>query len=71
MDITREARGKNLVLIVNETAVGIMHIDQQINDGKLMFAVEQKGMSSREAALFLSDNLNASMVIIRKELEQK
>ncbi|MEY4776609.1 MAG: hypothetical protein RL759_1122, partial [Verrucomicrobiota bacterium] len=38
---------------------------------KLMFAVEQKGMSSREAALFLSDNLNASMVIIRKELEQK
>ena len=71
MDITREARGKNLVLIVNEAAVGIMHIDHQINDGKLMFAVEQKGMSSREAALFLSDNLNASMVIIRKELEQK
>jgi len=71
MDITREARGKNLVLVVNDAAVGIMHIDQQINDGKLMFAVEQKGMSSREAALFLSDSLNASMVIIRKELEQK
>jgi hypothetical protein len=71
MDITRQARGNNLVLVINDTAVGIMHIDQQINDGKLAFAVEQKGMSSREAALFLSEKLNASTLIIRKELEQK
>ncbi|MCX6917856.1 MAG: hypothetical protein NTX41_00950 [Verrucomicrobia bacterium] len=71
MDITREARGKNLVLVVNDAAVGIMHIDQQINDGKLAFAVEQKGMSSRDAALFLCEKLNASTLIIRKELEQK
>ena len=71
MDISRQARGKNLVLVVNDTAVGILPIEQQINDGKLMFAVEQKGMTSREAALFLSDKLNASTLIIRKELEQK
>jgi len=71
MDITRQARGKNLVLVVNDTAVGLMPIDQQIVDGKLLFAVEQKGKDSREAALFLSEKLNASLVIIRKELESK
>jgi len=71
MDITRQARGKHLVLVVNEAAVGIMPIDQQIVDGKLAFTVEQKGMDNRAAALFLSEKLNASLVIIRKELEQK
>jgi hypothetical protein len=71
MDITRQARGKNLVLVVNDSAVGLMPIDQQIVDGKLLFAVEQKGMTSREAALFLSEKLNASLVVIRKELEKK
>lgn len=71
MDITRQARGKHLVLVVNDAAVGIMPIDQQIVDGKLLFTVEQKGMDNREAAIFLSDKLNASLVIIRKELEKK
>lgn len=71
MDITRQARGKNLVLVVNDAAVGIMPIDQQVVDGKLLFAVEQKGMDSRAAALHLSEKLNASLIVIRKELESK
>ena len=71
MEITRQARGRQLVLVVNDTAVGLMPIDGPIMDGKLIFHVEQKGMSSREAVLFLSEKLNASTLVIRKELEKQ
>lgn len=71
MEITRQARGRQLVLVINDAAVGLMPIEQQIVDGKLIFHVEQKGMSSRQAALFLSEKLNASTLLIRKELEKQ
>lgn len=63
---SKEAIGKHFVLVVNDTAVGIMPIDQQIFDGNLIFHVEQKGLSNREAAFDLSRRLNLSILKLRK-----
>jgi hypothetical protein len=66
MQYSGEAIGKQLVLVVNETAVGIMRLEGQIVDGNLLFHVEQKGLSNRAAALELSKRLNESIFKIRK-----
>ena len=66
MQYSGEAAGKQLVLVVNESAVGIMRIEGQIVDGNLLFHVEQKGLSNRAAAWELSKRLNASILKIRK-----
>ncbi|MFM7241599.1 MAG: hypothetical protein ACKO3A_05780 [Opitutia bacterium] len=71
MQLTAEAVGKQLVLVVNESAVGIMRIEGQIVDGNLLFHVEQKGLSNRGAALELSKRLNASILKIRKLQERE
>lgn len=63
---SKEAIGKHFVLVVNDSAVGLMPIDQQIVDGNLIFHVEQKGMSNREAAFDLSRRLNVSILKLRK-----
>jgi hypothetical protein len=66
MQYSAEAIGKQLVLVVNETAVGIMRLEGQVVDGNLLFHVEQKGLSNRAAALELSKRLNESILKIRK-----
>lgn len=66
MQYSAEAAGKQLVLVVNESAVGIMRLEDQIVDGNLLFHVEQKGLSNRAAALALSKRLNESILKIRK-----
>ena len=71
MDVTRQARGKHLILVVNETAVGLMPVEEQIVDGNLFFNVEVKGKSNRAAAEELSRQLNASILIIRKAKESQ
>jgi len=71
MHYTAEAAGKQLVLVVNETAVGIMRIESQIVDGNLLFHVEQKGLSNRAAATELSKRLNSSILKIRKLQERE
>jgi hypothetical protein len=70
MDITRQARGKHLILVINDQAVGIMPIEDRVVDGNLFFFVERKGKSSKEAALEISRELNESILLIRK-LEDK
>ena len=71
MDVTRQARGKHLILVVNETAVGLMPVEEQVVDGNLFFNVEVKGKSNRAAAEELSRQLNASILIIRKAKESQ
>ncbi len=73
MNYTREAVGRHFVLVINDTAVGIMPIDQQITDGNLIFHVEKKGMSNTQAVMELSRRLNISALKIRKikEAERK
>jgi len=70
MDVTRQARGKHLVLVVNNEAVGIMPIEDKVVDGNLFFFVERKGKNGKEAALEISRELNQSILLIRK-LEDK
>jgi len=73
MNYTREAVGRHFVLVINDAAVGIMPIDQQITDGNLIFHVEQKGMSNTQAVMELSRRLNISALKVRKikEAERK
>jgi hypothetical protein len=71
MQYTGEAIGKQLILVVNESAVGLMRIEGQIVDGNLLFHVEQKGLSNRDAALALSKRLNESILKIRKMKERE
>jgi hypothetical protein len=71
MQYSAEAVGKQLVLVVNETAVGIMRLEGQVVDGNLLFHVEQKGLSNRAAALELSKRLNESILKIRKLRDQE
>ncbi len=71
MQYSAEAIGKQLVLVVNETAVGIMRLEGQVVDGNLLFHVEQKGLSNRAAALELSKRLNESILKIRKLRDQE
>jgi len=66
MQYSADAVGKQLVLVVNESAVGIMRLEGQVVDGNLLFHVEQKGLSNRAAALELSKRLNESILKIRK-----
>lgn len=73
MNYSKEAIGRHFVLVINDTAVGIMPIDQQIVDGNLMFHVEKKGLSNTQAVLDISKRLNISALKIRKikEAERK
>jgi hypothetical protein len=71
MNYTKEAIGRHFVLIINDTAVGIMPIDQQITDGNLMFHVEKKGMSNTEAVMDVSRRLNISALKLRKIKESE
>ncbi len=71
MQFSAEAVGKQLVLVVNETAVGIMRLENQVVDGNLLFHVEQKGLSNRAAAEVLSKRLNDSILKIRKLRERE
>jgi hypothetical protein len=71
MQYSAEAVGKQLVLVVNETAVGIMRLESQVVDGNLLFHVEQKGLSNRAAAEVLSKRLNDSILKIRKLRERE
>jgi hypothetical protein len=73
MNYTREATGRNFVLVINDAAVGIMRIDQQVTDGNLIFHVEKKGLSNAQAVMEISRRLNISALKIRKikEAERK
>jgi hypothetical protein len=73
MNYSREAVGRHFVLVINDTAVGIMPIDRQISDGNLMFHVEKKGLSNTEAVMDISKRLNISALKVRKikEAERK
>ncbi|MGI9109428.1 MAG: hypothetical protein ACR2KA_05330 [Opitutales bacterium] len=73
MNYSKEGIGRHFVLVINDTAVGIMPIDQQIVDGNLMFHVEKKGLSNSEAVMDISKRLNISALKIRKikEAERK
>lgn len=73
MNYTKEAIGRHFVLVINDSAVGIMPIDRQITDGNLMFHVEKKGLSNTQAVLDVSKRLNISALKIRKikEAERK
>jgi hypothetical protein len=73
MNYTKEAVGRHFVLVINDSAVGIMPIYQQITDGNLMFHVEKKGLSNTEAVMDISRRLNISALKIRKikEAERK
>lgn len=73
MRYTQEALGSHFVLVVNDTAVGIMPINAPITDAILMFHVEKKGLTNREAVLDLSQRLNISALKLRKikEAESK
>ena len=71
MQYSGEAVGKQLVLVVNETAVGIMRLEGQVVDGNLLFHVELKGLSNRAAAHALNKRLNESILKIRKMKEHE
>ena len=73
MNYTQKGVGRHFVLVLNESAVGIMPIEQPIADGNLLFHVEQKGMSNSEAVKELSRRMNISALKVRKirEAERK
>jgi hypothetical protein len=71
MNYTKEAIGRHFVLVINDTAVGLMPIDQQITDGNLMFHVEKKGLSNTEAVMDISKRLNISALKLRKIKESE
>ena len=73
MNYSKDAIGRHFVLVINDSAVGIMPIDQQITDGNLMFHVEKKGLSNTQAVVDISKRLNISALKIRKlqEAERK
>ena len=71
MNYSREAIGRHFVLVINDSAVGIMPIDQQITDGNLMFHVEKKGLSNAQAVMEISRRMNISALKIRKIKEDE
>ena len=73
MNYTKDSTRRHFVLVINDTAVGIMPIERQIVDGNLMFHVEKKGLSNTEAVMDISRRLNISALKIRKikEAERK
>ena len=71
MNFSKEAIGRHFVLIINDTAVGIMPISRQIVNGNLMFHVEKKGLSNTEAVMDISRRLNISALKLRKLKEDE
>ena len=73
MNYSKEAVGRHFVLVINDAAVGIMPIEQQVTDGNLMFHVEKKGLSNTAAVMDISRRLNVSALKLRKlkEAERK
>lgn len=73
MNYTKNAIGRHFVLVINDAAVGIMPIEQQVVDGNLMFHVEKKGLSNTQAVLDIKKRLNISALKVRKikEAESK
>jgi hypothetical protein len=73
MNYSKEAVGRHFVLVINDAAVGIMPIEQQVSDGNLMFHVEKKGLSNTAAVMDISRRLNVSALKLRKlkEAERK
>lgn len=66
-----EARGKQLVLVVNDEPIGLMRLEQPVLDGNLFFAVERPGMGGAEAAAYWSKRMNESILLYRKWLEEE
>ena len=66
MKYSKEAIGRHFVLVINDQAVGIMPIDEQIVDGNLMFHVEKKGLSNAEAVADINKRLDISILKLRK-----
>lgn len=66
-----EARGKQLVLLVNAEPIGLMRLEQPVLDGNLFFAVERPGMGGAEAAAYWSRRLNESILLYRKWREEE
>ena len=71
MNYTKDAIGRHFVLVINDSAVGIMPIDNQIMDGNLIFHVEKKGMSNTQAVMDISRRLNISALKLRKLKESE
>jgi hypothetical protein len=71
MNYSKEAIGRHFVLVINDMAVGIMPIDNQITDGNLIFHVEQKGMTNSQAVMDISRRLNISALKLRKIKESE
>ncbi len=71
MNYTTEAFGRHFVLVINDTAVGIMPIENQVTDGNLIFHVEKKGLSNTEAVMDISRRLNISALKLRKIKESE
>ena len=72
MNYSKEAIGRHFVLVINDSAVGIMPIDSVIMDGNLIFHVEKKGLSNTQAVMDISKRLNIAALKLRKikEAEQ-
>ncbi|MFN7341190.1 MAG: hypothetical protein ACK5VI_08960 [Opitutia bacterium] len=66
-----EARGKQLVLLVNAEPIGLMRLEQPVLDGNLFFAVERPGMGGEAAAAYWSRRLNESILLYRKWREEE
>lgn len=66
-----ESRGKQLVLLVNDEAVGLMRLEQPVLDGNLFFAVERPGMGGAAAAAYWSKRMNESILLYRKWREEE
>lgn len=66
MVYSKDSAGRRFVLVINDTAVGIMPIEGQITDGNLMFHVEKKGLSNTEAVMDISRRINISALKLRK-----
>jgi hypothetical protein len=71
MNYTKEAVGRHFVLVINDAAVGIMPIDNQVVDGNLIFHVEKKGMTNTQAVMDISRRLNVSALKLRKIKESE
>jgi len=73
MNYTKDAQWRRFVLVINDTAVGIMPIEGQITDGNLIFHVEKKGLSNTAAVMDISRRMNISALKLRKlkEAESK
>lgn len=71
MNYTKDAVGRHFILVINDTAVGIMPIDNQITDGNLIFHVEKKGLTNSQAVMDISRRLNVSALKLRKIKESE